>query len=709
MGMLIQNYAELIKIIKTAPAGSITLISRGVTVLLLKKGKANMTVCPVCERFEEDAAAQTPLRRPVLVIASSGLILLSSLLIGMTTGWRSLADLLLVTSAVIPGFAIAREAAGMLYEKKRFSIDLLIVVAAVGAFLIDHMAEGATVVLLYFIAEFLEDYSAERAKRSVASLMRLAPEVATVLRTEGEEVVHIHDVKPGEIVLVRPGERVPLDGKVRAGSSSVNQAPITGESVPVAKSPGDEVYAGTMNGEGYLEVEVTKTSQESLLSKIVELVDGARKKKSEREKFIERFSKLYTPSVMLLALGVATIPTLILGLPAKIWVYRSLVLLVVSCPCALAISTPVTMVSAITGAARKGVLIKGSIFVEKASRTRVFAFDKTGTLTEGRQRVADIVSAGAPEDEILSIAASLESRSEHPLAKAVIEEASRRGIGLRDVEDFKALPGRGITGLVGGQRFFVGNLTLFDDPPPDVVDGISRLQEDGKSVLIVGTRKGILGAISTFDTLRQDARGTLHELDALGIRTVMLTGDNSRTARAVASRLGVHEFRSDLLPQDKLKALEELSRTYGSVAMVGDGVNDAPALARADIGIAMGTAGSDVSLETADIALMDDHLCKIPYLIRLSKKTDQVVRQNVWVSILVKLSFAILAFPGFVTLWLAVAVGDMGLSLAVILNAMRVASTKPQPIVHTREAPLSSAGTIGATPETQVRLPGRPG
>ena len=659
----------------------------------MKQIPQRATTCPACARFEEDEEAPDPLRRPLLVIASSGAILAAGLLLGLTRGWNLVTGSLLFVSAVVPGFEIAREALEMLYKRKRFTIDLLIVVAAIGAFLIGHIGEGVTVVFLYFIAEFLEDYSGERAKRSVASLMKLAPEVATVRRNGKEEAVHVHDVKPGDVVLVRPGERIPLDGRVETGPSNVDQAPIMGESVPVTKGPRDGVYAGTVNGEGYLEIEVTKSSQESLLSKIVKMVDDARKKRSEREKFIERFSRIYTPSVIMLAIAVATVPTFVFGLSAKTWVYRSLVLLVVSCPCALAISTPVAMVSAITGAARKGVLIKGSIFVEKSGMTKVFAFDKTGTLTEGRQRVAEIVSAELPEDELLSIAASLESRSEHPLAKAVIKEAEKRGLSLRPVDDFQALPGRGIRGVVDGRRFFIGNLTLFDDLPGGLAAQIQRLEEEGKSILVVGTDSHVLGVISTLDTPREDARGTLSELRSLGIKTVMLTGDNFRTARAVASRLGVNEFRSDLLPEDKLKTLEDLSRRYGYVAMVGDGVNDAPALARSDIGIAMGTAGSDVSLETADVALMDDHLCKIPYLIRLSKKTGRIVKENVWLSILVKTGFAALAFPGLVTLWLAVAIGDMGLSLAVILNAMRIASTEPKDIAHVKEAPLVSLGS----------------
>jgi len=511
--------------------------------------------------------------------------------------------------------------------------------------------------------------------------MELAPEVATVKR-DGEEVkVPVGEVNINEEIVVRPGEKIPLDGQVIRGISTVNQAPITGESIPVTKQVGDEVYAGTINNEGFLEVRVTKRSDETMLSKIVRLVEEAQRMKSPTEKFIDKFSKYYTPSVILLAIGVATIPAFAFNLPLNEWLYKALVLLVVSCPCALAISTPIAMVSGITSAARNGVLIKGSIYVEEISKIKVFAFDKTGTLTEGRLEVTDVLSLENPRDGVLCIATSLEALSEHPIAKAIVEEAKKEGVKLKDVEDFKAIAGKGVTGRIDGQVYYVGSRRLFKELSADFPEEQAwKLENEGKTVVLVGNEKEVTGLIAVMDKIRDATITTVNELRRKGIKTVMITGDNERTAKAIADKIGIAEYHAELLPEDKVKIVEDLSKKYGHVAMVGDGVNDAPALARASVGIAMGAVGSDVSLETADIALMQDDLSKLPYLIELSKKTLEIVKENVLASILVKGSFAVLVFPGLVTLWLAVAVGDMGLSLAVILNAMRLSLIKSQPL-----------------------------
>ncbi len=632
--------------------------------------------CTICDE-ERESQPRIWAGRKILLISISAALLLTGLIFEFILKRRFEAEILFISTAVISGYEIAREGLSSLLFRRRLSIDFLITIAAVGSFFIGHGEEGASVVFLFYIAEFLEEYAAERARRSIASLMELAPEEATVKR-EGREVkVPVQEVDVGETVIVRPGEKIPLDGEVIRGISSVNQAPITGESTPVTKQVGDVVYAGTINNEGFLEIRVTKRSSETLLSKIVKLVEEAQKMKSPTERFIDRFSKYYTPSVIFLAVCVATIPTFVFGMPFKEWFYRALVLLVVSCPCALAISTPVAMVSGITSAAKNGVLIKGSTYVEEINKVRVFAFDKTGTLTEGRLEVTDIISLGHPEDDILRIAASLEALSEHPIAKAITEKAKEKGVKLMMVDNFKAIAGKGVTGEIGGVPYYVGSRRLFEELSADFPDKEARLLEnEGKTVIFVGNQGKVIGLIAVMDRIRDTTVLTMNELRRRGVKTIMITGDNERTARAIAEKIGIAEYHAELLPEDKVNIIAKLSDKYGYVAMVGDGVNDAPALARANVGIAMGAIGSDVSLETADIALMQDDLSKLPYLIELSGKTLEIVKENVIASILIKGSFAVLAFPGLITLWLAVAVGDMGLSLAVILNAMRLSLIK---------------------------------
>jgi len=602
---------------------------------------------------------------------------------------------------VISGYSIAKEAFTALILERKFSINLLIVIAAVGSFFIGHGEEGVAVVFLFYIAEFLEEYAGRRARKSIESLMRLAPEVATVKR-DGEEVgVPVGEIDINEILVVRPGEKIPLDGVVVNGISSVNQAPITGESVPVTKQVGDEVYAGTINNEGFMEIRVTKRVEETILSKIVKLVEEAQKIKSPTEKFIDRFARYYTPAVVLIALGVAVIPTFVFNLPFDEWIYKALVLLVVSCPCALAISTPVSMVSGITSAARNGVLIKGSTFVEEISKVRVFAFDKTGTLTEGKLEVTDIIPLEQSEEHVLLKAASLEALSEHPIARAIVERAKNDGNGveLESVEEFRAWAGKGISGKINGEVYYVGSRRLFKEMSADFPEEFVRdLENQGKTVILVGNTDRVLGIIGVMDRIREEAFDTIAELKRRGIKTVMITGDNERTARAIAKRIGLDEYHAELLPEDKVNIIEKLSEEFERVAMVGDGVNDAPALARANVGIAMGSIGSDVSLENADIALMQDDLSKLVYLIDMSKKTLEIVRENVISSILVKGSFAVLAFPGLITLWLAVAIGDMGLSLAVILNSLRLALLKPKKSESEKQA------TEETKPESEKRV-----
>jgi Cd2+/Zn2+-exporting ATPase len=585
------------------------------------------------------------------------------------------ATVLFVITAIITGYHSAREGIETLLFRRRLSIDFLISLASIGSFAIGHGEEGAAVVFLFYIAEWLEEQASDRARQSISALMRLAPEIAQVRKNGEAHEMHVQDIEIGDIILVKPGERIPLDGVVLLGSTSINQAPITGESVPVSKTLGDEVYAGTINNEGYLEIRVTKWSEETVLSKIVTLVDEAQRVKSPTETLVDQFAKYYTPFVILLAISVAVLPSVLFALPFTDWLYRALVLLVVSCPCALAISTPVAMVSGMTSAAKNGVLIKGSAYIEAMNQVKVFAFDKTGTLTEGQLEVTNVVGFDHPKEEVLLKAACIEALSEHPIAQAIMRAVEEK-IVIQDlnIQNFQVLTGKGATCSLAGETYYVGNGRMFKELKiifPE--EPVKELENAGKTVVLVGTQKEAIGLIAVTDQIRTNGPTTIQELKELGMRTEMITGDNDRTAKSIAEKVGVDEYHAELLPDEKVSMIgNHLMTDFGHVAMIGDGINDAPALASASVGIAMGVIGSDISLETADIALMEDDLSKLPFLVKLSRKTMTVVKQNIIASLLIKASFAILAFPGLVTLWLAVAIGDMGLSLAVILNSMRL-------------------------------------
>jgi Zn2+/Cd2+-exporting ATPase len=579
------------------------------------------------------------------------------------------------------GYAIIKKGFLGVIRKHRLDMNLLITIAAAGAFAIGHGEEGAAVMVLFYVAEFLEDYAGDRAQQEVGALLKLAPETAVVLRDGREVVIHAHEVAVGEEVVVKPGEKIPLDGTVVRGLSSVNQAPLTGESVPVVKAVGDAIFAGTINEEGFLELRVSKKSDETTLSRIVQLVSEAQRKKTPTEAFIDRFSHYYTPIVIALAALVTVLPPLLFGLPLDEWFYKGLVLLVISCPCAMAISTPVSMVSGLTAAARRGILIKGGDVLEKLKDAKVVIFDKTGTLTEGRLTVTDVISLnGTTEREVMQIAASLSAKSTHPVAEAIVRKANEDDVAPVAVTEFKSIAGKGLMGRLKGADFYAGNRSLSNDINSRChADVFGRLENEGKTLVVVGTATNVSGVIGLKDRLRDTSAATLRALASRGINTVMLTGDNERAAAAIASELALNECYAELLPEDKVRHVEELAKAYTHVVMVGDGVNDAPAMARAHVGIAMGAAGSDVAIETADIALMEDDLTKVTYLLDLSKKTMAVVRENVIASILIKGSFVLLTFPGVITLWLAVGVGDMGLSLAVILNALRIGRGQQRP------------------------------
>jgi len=611
-----------------------------------------------------------------LPLVVSGVAMAIALGLRYFQGPDIVSDLLLVATMILSGYPIATIGVKSLMRRS-ININLLITIAAVGAFAIGHLEEGAAVVFLFNIAEKLEDYAADRARHSIEALMELKPEVAIVRRDGGEESVPVEEVWPGEVFVVRPGDRIPMDGVVIEGASGVDQATITGESTPVGKELGDDVFAGTINLDGFLAVKVTKMSDETLLARILRLVEEAEESRSPTEAFVDRFARIYTPAVILLAVVVAVVPPLLMGAPLQTWVYKALVMLVVACPCALAISTPVAMVSSIANAGRNGVLVKGSTFIEEMSRVNAIAFDKTGTLTMGELGVSDIVSQDLPEEEVLRMAMALETKAEHPIARAIIEKAKEAGLEAPETSDFKAYVGRGVEACIDEKTCCIGNLRLFQELGIDPLDGVvDKLEAQGKTVVLVSEDDCAVGAIALMDKVRDGAVEVVDGLKGSGMRVQMLTGDNEDTAKAIAEKLGIDGYMAHLLPEEKVDAIEKLRSDHGSVAMVGDGVNDAPALAAADVGIAMGAIGSDVALETADIALMEDDLSRLTYLVRLSKATMGRIRENIAVSILVKLLVAALTIPGWVTLWMAVAVGDMGLSLTVILNSMRLGRIK---------------------------------
>jgi len=729
-------------------------------------------------------------RRRDLLTALSGLAVLTAFLLKIAGLPLMVPQALYGLAIVLGGYYVARSGLAALRTTRSLDMNFLMTVAAVGAMAIGEWEEGALVMFLFSLGNTLESYTMDRARHAIRSLMDLSPPEATLVRMANsewriaKERVPVEQLKVGDRILVRPGERIPMDGRVLAGTSDVDQAPITGESLPVEKGSGDEILAGTINGQGALTVEVTRLASDNTLSRIIHMVEEAQAQKAPSQRFVDVFARYYTPAVIAGAVGVAALPPLLGWGPFAMWFYRALVLLVISCPCALVISTPVTIVSAIASAARRGVLIKGGAYLEEAGALRVMVFDKTGTLTHGRPEVTDVITNHESritnqDDQWLALAAAVESRSGHPLAQAIVREAKRRGLDWNNelVGELESVAGQGVRSSLGGpsaelrtgpstalrpfdgvypepcpersrrdsrraqgrlcsgqgsgrgRAVLIGNLKLFQHEglavPSFIRDHIVRLEAEGKTVMIVaretdpvengecrisrsqklagdrqirrqtagfdnpagadcdllrmenedwdvGFGHWDFGMIALADTVRGQSRVSIAALREAGIqRMVMLTGDNEGTAWAIATQVGVDEFRADLLPEDKVDAIDALLAEYGRVAMVGDGVNDAPALARATVGIAMGAAGTDTALETADIALMADDLSRLPWAMKLSRRALGVVKQNIGLSLLIKAVFLALALSGYATLWMAV-FADMGASLIVILNGMRL-------------------------------------
>jgi Cd2+/Zn2+-exporting ATPase len=579
--------------------------------------------------------------------------------------------------AILAGLWTVAPKAWFALRRFRPDMNLLMTIAVLGAVGIGEWFEGATVAFLFALSLALESWSVGRARRAVAALLDLAPEMARVLFPDGrEEEVPAGEVAPGTRFVVKPGERIPLDGRVAAGASEVNQAPITGESMPVAKAAGAEVFAGTINGDGALEVEATKRAEDSTLAYIIRMVEEAQSRRAPSEQWVEKLARVYTPVVLGVAAAVLLIPPLVFGGDWGEWLYRALVLLVIACPCALVISTPVSIVAALTAAAHHGVLVKGGLFIELPARLKAVALDKTGTLTWGRPVVVEVFPlAGHDERELLERAGALEARSEHPLARAILAYAKDRGIDVQPAEDFKILQGKGATARFGEREYWLGSHRYLEErgqETPEIHQRLEDMSKAGRTAVVVGTGDHVCGLIAVADEVRRESRAAVSALREAGIETiVMLTGDNRGTAEAIARETGIDEVRAELLPAEKLAAIDQLVARYGQVAMIGDGVNDAPAMARATLSIAMGAAGSDAAIETADVALMSDDLSRLPWLIHHSRRTLAVIRQNIVFSLLVKAVFVVLTFAGHASLWAAIA-ADMGASLLVIFNGLRL-------------------------------------
>lgn len=540
-------------------------------------------------------------------------------------------------------------------RRLNFDMNTLMTIAIIGAAIIGEWGEGATVVILFAISEALERYSMDKARQ-------------------------FDEIQVGDIMIVKPGQKLAMDGIVVKGTSTLNQAAITGESVPVTKITNDEVFAGTLNEEGLLEVKVTKRVEDTTLSKIIHLVEEAQAERAPSQAFVDKFAKYYTPAIVILALLIAVVPPLFGGDWSQ-WIYQGLAVLVVGCPCALVVSTPVAVVTAIGNAAKNGVLIKGGIHLEAAGHLKAIAFDKTGTLTKGIPAVTDIVTYGRNENELITITSAIEKGSQHPLASAIMRKAEENGLKFNEVtvEDFQSITGKGVKAKINNEMYYVGSQNLFEELhgsiSSDKKEKIADMQTQGKTVMVLGTEKEILSFIAVADEMRESSKEVIGKLNNMGIETVMLTGDNQRTATVIGKQVGVSDIKADLLPEDKLNFIKELREKHQSVGMVGDGVNDAPALAASTVGVAMGGAGTDTALETADIALMSDDLSKLPYTIKLSRKALAIIKQNITFSWAIKLVALLLVMPGWLTLWIAI-FADMGATLLVTLNSLRLLKIK---------------------------------
>lgn len=656
------------------------------TITAIEKAGAfeNLTVIPENETFSKEQHS---------VLSNNWNIILSGLF--LIAGWfgyfligekHSLTILLFASSILIGGYRLFLIGFKNL-SRLQFDMRTLMTIAIIGAALIGEWGEGATVVILFAISEALEAYSMDRARQSIQSLMKIAPKTALIKRNGVEVTVPVEEIAIDEIMIVKPGEKLAMDGIVVNGVSTVNEAAITGESIPVSKTLNDEVFAGTLNEAGLLEIKVTKHVQDTTLAKIIHLVEEAQAERAPSQAFVDTFAKYYTPAIILVAFLVALVPPIFWEASWDKWIYQGLAVLVVGCPCALVISTPVSIVTAIGNAARNGVLIKGGIYLEELGAIQAIAFDKTGTLTTGKPNVTDmtVMAEALSETDVLQIAAALEKGSQHPLAAAIVTKAEENSIDYQTivVDQFTSITGKGITAMINGTTYYIGNPKLYEETTEkhlskEVRAEVIRFQKAGQTVVLIGNDTEILAVIAIADAVRETSGAVIDSLRKLGLKeTVMLTGDNIGTASAIGKQIGIESIEADLLPEDKLSFINKLRKKYGKVAMVGDGINDAPALAASTVGIAMGGAGTDTALETADIALMGDDLHKLPFTISLSRKALQIIKQNITFSLAIKLLALLLVVPGWLTLWIAI-FADMGATLIVTFNGLRLLKVKPE-------------------------------
>ena len=631
---------------------------------------------PIEDGAQADDSRAAPMKKPWWPLALSGVTALAAEVIHFTSSAPTWVVALVALVSILSGGLGTYKKGWIALKNLNLNINALMSIAVTGAVLIGQWPEAAMVMFLFTVAELIEAKSLDRARNAISGLMQMTPEQVTVQQADGSWVEReAKSVELGALVRVRPGERIGLDGEVVAGNSTIDQAPITGESLPVEKTVGDKVFAGTINQAGALEYRVTAAANHSTLARIIHAVEEAQGARAPTQRFVDSFSKIYTPVVFVFALGVALIPPLFMGAAWFDWIYRALVLLVVACPCALVISTPVTIVSGLAAAARKGILIKGGVSLEGGYKLDFLALDKTGTITHGKPVQTDYLALDPTvETRAQVLAASLAGRSDHPVSLAIAKAAVDKDLSLLAVDNFAALAGRGVRGEIDGQAYHLGNHRLVEELglcSPALEEKLSALEEQGKTVVLLLDASGPLALFAVADTVKESSREAIEQLHALGVKTLMLTGDNPHTARAIAAQVGIDQAQGDLLPTDKLKAIEDLYAQGHRVGMVGDGINDAPALARAEIGFAMAAAGTDTAIETADVALMDDDLRKIPAFIRLSRQTSHILTQNIALALVIKAIFLGVTFFGLATMWMAV-FADMGVALLVVFNGLRL-------------------------------------
>ena len=630
------------------------------------------------EPLEQGVEAPAPAveKKPWWPLALSGVGALLAEVIHFTGAAPNWVVAIIALVSILSGGLGTYKKGWIALKNLNLNINALMSIAVTGAILIGQWPEAAMVMFLFTVAELIEAKSLDRARNAIGGLMQMTPERATVQQADGTWVEQdVKTIELGARVRVRPGERIGLDGEVLSGTSTIDQAPITGESLPVEKTVGDKVFAGTINQAGSLEYAVTAAANNSTLARIIHAVEQAQGARAPTQRFVDQFSKIYTPAVFILALAVAVIPPLFMGALWFDWIYRALVLLVVACPCALVISTPVTIVSGLAAAARKGILVKGGVYLEGGHKLDYLALDKTGTITHGKPVQTDYLSLDPVAATLApALAAALAGRSDHPVSLAIANAAVDKQLAPLTVDNFEALAGRGVRGEVGGQVYHLGNHRLVEELnlcSPELEEKLFALEKQGKSVVLLLDQSGPLALFAVADTVKDSSREAIQQLHELGIKTLMLTGDNVHTAQAIAAQVGIDEAKGDLLPTDKLQAIEALYAQGHRVAMVGDGINDAPALARAEIGFAMAAAGTDTAIETADVALMDDDLRKIPAFIRLSRQTSSILKQNIALALVIKAVFLGVTFAGLATMWMAV-FADMGVSLLVVFNGLRL-------------------------------------